>query len=110
MRKTIDSHIATTEALGQRITRLRTIPAVGEKTAKRMAAILSTNSFTSAKEAAAFLGLVPESGRSVRGRSRPSKAGNSRVRASLYMTLWSQRRSTLTSRPCTTGFAHKARS
>ncbi|MGF6214352.1 IS110 family transposase [Comamonas sp. 4034] len=88
MRKTIDSHIAANESLGQRIMRLRTIPAVGEKTAKRMAAILSTNSFTSAKEAAAFLGLIPvkcESGSSIRGRSRLSKAGNPRVRASLYM-------------------------
>ena len=88
MRKNIDSHIVANESLGQSITRLRTIPAVGEKTAKRMAAILGANSFDSAKEAAAFLGLVPikcESGSSVRGRSRLSKAGNPRVRASLYM-------------------------
>lgn len=71
-----------------RLTRLRTIPAVGEKTANRMAAILTSNYFESAKEVAAFLGLVPvqrESGTSVRGRSRLSKAGNPRVRASLYM-------------------------
>ena len=88
MRKTIDSHIVANEGLSQSITRLRTIPAVGEKTAKRMAAILGANDFVSAKEAAAFLGLVPikcESGSSVRGRSRLSKAGNPKVRASLYM-------------------------
>jgi len=88
MRKAIDKHIATDDSLGQSIARLRTIPAVGEKTAKRMAAILYTNSFVSAKEVTAFLGLVPikcESGSSLRGRSRLSKAGNPRVRASLYM-------------------------
>lgn len=88
MRKIIDSHIVANESLSQSITRLRTIPAVGEKTANRMVAILGANDFTSAKEAAAFLGLVPikcESGTSIRGRSRLSKAGNPRVRASLYM-------------------------
>ena len=53
-----------------------------------MAAILTRCHFESAKEVTAFLGLVPvqrESGTSVRGRSRLSKAGNPRVRASLYM-------------------------
>ena len=88
MRKTIDAHIVASDSLSQSIRRLRTIPAVGEKTANRMAAILGANNFASAKEAAAFLGLVPikcESGSSVRGRSQLSKAGNPRVRASLYM-------------------------
>lgn len=88
MRKTIDAHIVASDSLSQSIRRLRTIPAVGEKTANRMAAILGANNFVSAKEAAAFLGLVPikcESGSSVRGRSHLSKAGNPRVRASLYM-------------------------
>jgi transposase len=88
MRKTIDSHIAANHSLSENVMRLRTIPAVGEKTAMRMAAILTANSFSSGKEAAAYLGLVPikcESGSSVRGRSRLSKAGNPRVRASLYM-------------------------
>lgn len=68
--------------------RLWTIPAVGEKTANRMAAVLGANTFASAKEAAAFLGLVPvkvESGVSVKGRAHLSKAENPRVRASLYM-------------------------
>ena len=53
-----------------------------------MAVVLGINTFASAKEAAAFLGLVPvqtESGVSVRGRPRLSKAGNPRIRASLYM-------------------------
>jgi transposase len=76
MRKTIDAHIFASDSLSQSIRRLRTIPAVGEKTANRMAAILGANNFVSAKEAAAFLGLAPikcESGSSVRGRSHLSK-------------------------------------
>jgi transposase len=43
--------------------------------------------YRSAREAAAYSGLTPrqiESGTSVRGRTRLSKIGNSRVRAALY--------------------------
>lgn len=88
LRRAIDEHIQANAALRDDVARLRTIPAVGEKTANRMAAILTSYHFESAKEVAAFLGLVPvqrESDTSVRGRSRLSKAGNPRVRASLYM-------------------------
>ena len=88
LRKLIDHFIQSSPALSESVARLRTIPAVGEKTANRMAAILGANTFVSAKEAAAFLSLVPvksESGVSVKGRSHLSKAGNPRVRASLYM-------------------------
>jgi transposase len=88
MRKAINAHIRSHPALKATIDRLRTIPAIGEKSANRMAALLGTNAFTSAKEAAAFLGLIPvktESGVSVKGRTRLSKAGNPRIRASLYM-------------------------
>ena len=88
LRKLIDSLIESSPTLSENVARLRTIPAVGEKTANRMAAVLGANTFVSAKEAAAFLGLVPvkvESGVSVKGRARLSKAGNPRVRASLYM-------------------------
>ena len=88
MGKAINEHVLAHDSLSQRITRLRTIPAVGDKTAKRMAAVLGANDFASAKQVAAFLGLIPvknESGSSVRGRAHLSKAGNPRVRASLYM-------------------------
>ena len=88
MRKSINRHIKVNETLRATIERLRSIPAIGEKTANRMAAVLGANNFSSAKQAAAFLGIVPvhtESGISVRGRPRLSKAGNPRMRASLYM-------------------------
>ena len=67
---------------------LESIPAVGDKTAFRMLALLRSRAFTSATQAAAFVGLVPvehQSGRSVCRRPRLSKAGNARVRAALYM-------------------------
>lgn len=88
LRKLIEGFIEASPALSESVARLRTIPAIGEKTANRMAAVLGANAFVSAKEAAAFLGLVPvksESGVSVKGRFHLSKAGNPRVRASLYM-------------------------
>ena len=70
LRRAIDGHIQANAALRDDVARLRTIPAIGEKTANRMAAILTSYHFESAKEVTAFLGLVPvqrESGTSVRG-------------------------------------------
>lgn len=67
---------------------LESIPAVGDKTAFRMLALLRSRTFTSAAQAAAFVGLVPvehQSGSSVCQRPRLSKTGNARVRAALYM-------------------------
>ncbi len=67
---------------------LKTIPAVGDKTAFRMLALLRSRAFVSAAQAAAFVGLVPvehQSGSSVCQRARLSKAGNARLRAALYM-------------------------
>ena len=88
LRRAINRHIKVNETLRATIERLRSIPAIGERTANRMAVVLGVNSFTNAKQAAAFLGIVPvhtESGVSVRGRPHLSKAGNPRMRASLYM-------------------------
>jgi transposase len=88
LQKAIAEHLAAHEDLQADLERLRTIPAVGPKTAMRMLALLRSHSFETARQAAAFLGLVPierQSGQSVRGRTRLSKAGNSRLRAALYM-------------------------
>ncbi len=68
--------------------RLLTIPAVGPRTAVRMLVMLRARAFESARQAAAFLGLVPieqTSGKRIRGRPTLSKAGNPRLRATLYM-------------------------
>jgi transposase len=88
LQEAIAEHLAAHEDLQADLKRLRTIPAVGPKTALRMLALLRSHRFDTARQAAAFLGLVPierQSGRSVRGRPRLSKAGNSRLRAALYM-------------------------
>lgn len=65
---------------------LTTIPGIGEATAAVLIAELFDKRYTSARQAAAFAGLVPrlvESG-TLRGRSRLSKIGPSRLRKALY--------------------------
>ena len=65
---------------------LTTIPGIGETTAAVLIAELFDKRYTSARQAAAFAGLVPrvvESG-TLRGRSRLSKVGPSRLRKALY--------------------------
>lgn len=68
--------------------RLLSIPAVGDKTANRMLAVLHSRKFTGAEQVAAFLGLVPvehQSGSSIQKRSRLAKNGDAKTRAVLYM-------------------------
>jgi len=84
----IDAHIDRHPDLKADRERLLSIPAVGEKTANRMLAVLKSRSFKSAEQAAAFLGLVPvehQSGSSVHKRPRLSKNGDAKTRAVLYM-------------------------
>jgi len=66
---------------------LITIPGIGEATAAVLIAELFDKRYTSARQAAAFAGLVPrlvESG-TLRGRTRLSKIGPGRLRKALYM-------------------------
>jgi len=66
---------------------LTTIPGIGEMTAAVLIAELFDKSYASARQAAAFAGLVPrlvESG-TLRRRSRLSKIGPARLRKALYM-------------------------
>jgi len=84
----IDDHIDRHPNLKADRERLLSIPAVGEKTANRMLAVLHSRKFKSAEQAAAFLGLVPvehQSGSSVQKRPRLSKNGDAKTRAVLYM-------------------------
>jgi len=65
---------------------LTTIPGIGEATAAVLIAELFDKHYRSARQAAAFAGLVPrllESG-TLRGRSRLSKIGPGRLRKALY--------------------------
>jgi transposase len=64
------------------------IPGIGEQTAAVvLGELLDIKRFTSARQVAAFSGLVPRitrSGTSVRGRGRLAKLGSSRLRKALY--------------------------
>lgn len=84
----INEHIDQHPGLKQDRALLESIPGVGPVISQHMVALLRSRSFDAASQCAAFLGLVPvqhESGSSVRGRSRLSKAGNAQLRAKLYM-------------------------
>lgn len=84
----IDDHIDHHPDLKEDLQLLISIPAVGPQVGSNMLSVLRSHHFDSAEQLAAYLGLVPierQSGCSVHGRARLSKAGPARVRAVLYM-------------------------
>lgn len=84
----IDEHIDSDPDLRGKKELLETIPGVGERVSSNLTALFAAKTFGSAEQLAAYLGLVPvqwESGSSVRGRPRMSKAGPSHLRKLLYM-------------------------
>lgn len=86
VRRLIREHIDRHPDLRQRRDLLTTIPGIGEATAATLLAELFDKPFQSARQAAAFAGVVPrrqESG-AWRGRSRLSKIGPPRLRKALY--------------------------
>ena len=67
---------------------LQTIPGVGEKLGPILAVLFNSRNFTSGGQVAKFIGVIPKdnkSGSSVNSPSRMTKAGNSAIRAKLYM-------------------------
>jgi transposase len=88
VQQVIDQHINSHPNLRQDRELLTSIPAVGVQVGNQMLSVLHNHPFQSAEQLAAYLGLVPverQSGSSVRGRPRLSKAGPARIRAVLYM-------------------------
>ncbi len=88
MEDLINQHIDQNPNLKQDRKLLESIPGVGPVVSRLMLAVLHSRAFESAPQCAAYLGLVPvqnESGSSVRGKPRLSKAGDSKIRAKLYM-------------------------
>lgn len=87
-RRQIKDHIDDNPDLKKQAKLLESIPGIGEATAALLLAELGhIKQFKSARQVAAFAGLVPrirESGSSVRVRSRLSKVGSSRLRKALY--------------------------
>ena len=84
IRRHVDSH----PTLRQQSALLDSIPGIGEATAALLLAeITDIKQYRSARQVAAYAGLVPRewrSGSSVRGRVRLSKVGNARLRRALY--------------------------
>jgi transposase len=84
----INKHFGQHPNLKQDRALLESIPGIGPIVSRLMISVIRSRKFTAAPQCAAFLGLVPvqhESGSSVRGKSRLSKAGNASIRAKLYM-------------------------
>ena len=84
----IDQHIDQHPGLKRDRQLLESIPGVGPVISRYMMAVIRSRSFDSASQCAAYVGVVPiqhESGTSVRGKPRLSKAGDAKLRAKLYM-------------------------
>ena len=67
---------------------LTSIPGIGETTAYQLLSLLRSQTYRSARQAAAHVGLavrLHQSGTSVRKASQLTKQGNSTLRAKLYM-------------------------
>ena len=88
LQQEIDQHIDRHPGLKEDMALLQSIPAVGPQVGGNLLSVMHCHDFGSAEQLAAYLGLVPverQSGSSVLGRAKLSKAGPSRVRAVLYM-------------------------
>jgi transposase len=86
--KLIRQHINNHPGLKQQSELLASIPGIAETTAALLLAELTNiKQYNSARQVAAYAGLVPrerQSGSSVRGRAKLSKIGNARLRRALY--------------------------
>lgn len=88
LQQDIDQHIDRHPNLKGDLALLQSIPAVGPQVGSNLLSVIHSHDFDSAEQLAAYLGLVPverQSGSSVLGRARLSKAGPARIRAVLYM-------------------------
>jgi transposase len=84
----IRKHIDSNPTLKQQSQLLDSIPGIAETTAALLLAeFTDITQYRSARQVAAYAGLVPrerQSGSSVKGRTRLSKIGNARLRRALY--------------------------
>ena len=101
----IREHIGNHPSLKQQSELLDSIPGIGATTAALLLAeIVDVTQYRSARQVAAYAGLVPRerrSGSSVRGRTRLSKIGNARLRKALYFPA-------ITALRCSSFFQHWA--
>jgi transposase len=88
LQQSIGDHYDQHPDLKRQYELLRTIPAVGDKSANQLLCLLRSKRFDSARQAAACSGLIPvhhRSGTSVHQLPRLSKQGDPRLRKILYM-------------------------
>jgi transposase len=93
--KQIQDHIDNHPDLKQRCQLLESIPGIGQRTAaKLLAEIQDITQYKSARQVAAYAGLTPRNNRSgtIRGKTRLSKTGNSRVRKALFLPAMTAKR------------------
>lgn len=85
-----------TQYHGKMYAQLQTIPGLGKKTSLLLIVLSGGfTKFTNARQLSSYIGLCPrifESGSSVKGKSRITKMGMSRIRAMLYMCAWSAKK------------------
>ena len=83
IQKDIDDHINTHPNLRRDYKLLISIPGVGQRVGNNLLSVIHSQKFDSAEQLAAYLGLVPverQSGTSLLGKARLSKAGPPRIR------------------------------
>lgn len=88
LRQRIRDHIDQNPSLQKQRELLTSIPGVGDQLSSYCLAWLRAERFDTARQAVAFVGVSPrhrQSGDSVRGKSRLSKLGHSRLRKMLYL-------------------------
>lgn len=88
VRQQIRDHIDQHPDLRRKQALLDSIPGIGEATIAQILAFVTAQTFTSARQVAAFVGLSPQqrqSGSSVRGKARISKTGHANLRKALFM-------------------------
>lgn len=89
----IEEHVEEDPKLKDRCALLDTIPGIGLQTAAIVVSELGPpEKFESARQAAAYAGLVPrhrKSGSSIRGNPQMSKVGNARLRRAMYFPAMS---------------------
>ena len=88
LEKLIDDHIDRHPRLRHDRELLETIPGIGPVVARHILALYHSRDFRSARQMAAYIAVHPvehQSGSSIRGRPRMSKAGNALLRAKLYL-------------------------
>jgi len=88
LKRAIEDHFDQHPGLKSQRELLQSIPSIGPVSGDLLLCVLLSHRFHSARQAAAFCGLIPkahQSGSSVRKASRLTKQGDGRLRAKLYM-------------------------